>query len=267
MQRRAAIRVWQSAVNSCPPPLYVLGVIPAEGKMLNSKAACCAADCEGHGTHVAAVVGGVTYGVAKDAKLHALRILDCEGNGAGAGRALQGYLAGQVVELAVSQPHSLCIICLFFAAAAVSDVLLALDWLKQHAQRPAIAGMSLGGALSPLQPLPSVSVASSYHVTTLIAIQRAVCLWPAGEVQLQLDEAVRSVADAGIHVVVAAGNEDMDACDTSPAREASAVTVAATTEGDDRLWLSPGVLWAGGGRQHKPIRPTCSFRAALPQSH
>lgn len=41
------------------------------------------ADCEGHGTHVAAVVGGLTYGVAKDATLHAVRILDCEGNGAG----------------------------------------------------------------------------------------------------------------------------------------------------------------------------------------
>ncbi|EFN53822.1 hypothetical protein CHLNCDRAFT_25519, partial [Chlorella variabilis] len=127
------------------------------------------ADCEGHGTHVAAVVGGLTYGVAKDATLHAVRILDCEGNG------------------------------------AVSDVLLALDWLKQNALRPAIVSMSLGGA-----------------------------------VQLQLDEAVQSVTEAGIHVVVAAGNEDMDACDSSPAREATAVTVGASTDGDQRLWLSRG---------------------------
>lgn len=42
-------------------------------------------DCEGHGTHVAAVVGGLQFGVAKGATLHAMRILDCNGNGAGEG--------------------------------------------------------------------------------------------------------------------------------------------------------------------------------------
>jgi cerevisin len=66
-----------------------------------------------------------------------------------------------------------------------------------------------------------------------------------GGVQAQLDEAVRSLTDAGIHVVVAAGNEDADACDTSPAREPSAVTVGASTEQDRRLWLAPG---GRGGR-------------------
>lgn len=48
------------------------------------------------------------------------------------------------------------------------------------------------------------------------------------------------MTEAGIHVVVAAGNEDMDACDSSPAREATAVTVGASTDGDQRLWLSRG---------------------------
>ena len=63
---------------------------------------------------------------------------------------------------------------------------------------------------------------------------------PAGEVQQQLDDAVRAVTAAGIHVVVAAGNEDIDACGTSPAREPSAVTVGATDQSDRRLWLAPG---------------------------
>lgn len=43
-----------------------------------------------------------------------------------------------------------------------------------------------------------------------------------------------------------AGNEDMAACDTSPAREASAVTVGATDEQDRRLWLAKGA-WVTGG--------------------
>jgi subtilisin family serine protease len=42
-------------------------------------------DCNGHGTHVAGTVGGATYGVAKGARLVAVRVLDCEGNGTGSG--------------------------------------------------------------------------------------------------------------------------------------------------------------------------------------
>ena len=38
-------------------------------------------DCNGHGTHVAATVGGLTYGPAKNATLLAVRALDCNGNG------------------------------------------------------------------------------------------------------------------------------------------------------------------------------------------
>ena len=38
-------------------------------------------DCNGHGTHVAASVGGLTYGPAKGVLLHAVRSLECLGNG------------------------------------------------------------------------------------------------------------------------------------------------------------------------------------------
>ena len=40
-----------------------------------------AADCEGHGSHVAGTVGSNTYGVAKNVRLVAVRVLDCHGNG------------------------------------------------------------------------------------------------------------------------------------------------------------------------------------------
>ncbi|MFF8829665.1 S8 family peptidase [Streptomyces sp. NPDC015131] len=67
-------------------------------------------DCQGHGTHVAGTVGGRTYGVAKAAKLVAVRVLDCNGSGTTAG--------------------------------AVAGV----DWVTAHAVKPAVANMSLGGA-------------------------------------------------------------------------------------------------------------------------
>jgi len=43
--------------------------------------ASCAADATGHGTHVAAVVGGRRYGVAKSSVLHAVKVLDEDGKG------------------------------------------------------------------------------------------------------------------------------------------------------------------------------------------
>jgi len=42
-------------------------------------------DCNGHGTHVAGTVGGVTYGVAKKTTLVAVKVLSCGGSGTYAG--------------------------------------------------------------------------------------------------------------------------------------------------------------------------------------
>ncbi|MDX6197328.1 MAG: hypothetical protein QOJ79_479 [Actinomycetota bacterium] len=71
-------------------------------------------DCNGHGTHVAGVIGGTRYGVAKRAHLIAVRVLDCAGSG------------------------------------PVSRVLKGIDWVvRAHAAGvPAVANLSLGGAPS-----------------------------------------------------------------------------------------------------------------------
>jgi serine protease len=66
-------------------------------------------DCNGHGTHVAGTVGGVTYGVAKSAKLSPVRVLDCNGSG-----TWSGVIAG-------------------------------VDWVTKNHTKPAVANMSLGG--------------------------------------------------------------------------------------------------------------------------
>jgi subtilisin family serine protease len=69
-----------------------------------------AADCNGHGTHVAGTVGGATYGVAKNVKLVAVRVLDCSGSGSSSG------------------------------------VIAGIDWVTQNRKLPAVANMSLGGS-------------------------------------------------------------------------------------------------------------------------
>ena len=72
-------------------------------------------DCNGHGTHVAGIIAGSNYGVAKSATLVPVRVLDCNGSG------------------------------------SISTVLAGLDWvLQDHAQSPraAIVNMSFGGDAS-----------------------------------------------------------------------------------------------------------------------
>ncbi|HYO53317.1 S8 family peptidase, partial [Archangium sp.] len=66
-------------------------------------------DCNGHGTHVAGTVGGAQWGVAKSVRLHAVRVLDCNGNG-----TMSGAVAG-------------------------------VDWVTGNHVKPAVANMSLGG--------------------------------------------------------------------------------------------------------------------------
>ncbi|KAF7428899.1 serine protease [Pleurotus ostreatus] len=53
-----------------------------------------------------------------------------------------------------------------------------------------------------------------------------------------LDRAVNAAVDSGIHFSVAAGNDNRDACNYSPAAAEKAVTVGASTLGDDRAYFS-----------------------------
>jgi subtilisin family serine protease len=71
-----------------------------------------AADCYGHGTHVAGTVGGATYGVAKNVQLVSVRVLGCSGSG------------------------------------STSGVIAGIDWVTANRTLPAAANMSLGGGYS-----------------------------------------------------------------------------------------------------------------------
>jgi subtilisin family serine protease len=73
-----------------------------------------AADCNGHGTHVAGTVGGSIHGVAKAVTLVAVRVLGCNGSG------------------------------------STSGVIAGVDWVTGNhlAGQPAVANMSLGGGAS-----------------------------------------------------------------------------------------------------------------------
>jgi len=88
-------------------------------------------------------------------------------------------------------------------SGTLSTVLAGLDWVAANALKPAVVNMSLGGGASST-----------------------------------LDSAVAKVVANGISVVVAAGNDNANACNYSPAREPSAITVGATSSNDARASYS-----------------------------
>ncbi|KAF9041515.1 serine protease [Panaeolus papilionaceus] len=91
-------------------------------------------------------------------------------------------------------------------SGSTSGIVSALDWVLSQARasgRPSVVSMSLGGG-----------------ATTA------------------LDNAVASLTAGGVHVVVAAGNDNTNAANTSPARAPSAITVGASTIGDARSSFS-----------------------------
>eukprot|EP01089_Gocevia_fonbrunei_P017366 TRINITY_DN5616_c0_g1_i1.p1 TRINITY_DN5616_c0_g1~~TRINITY_DN5616_c0_g1_i1.p1 ORF type:complete len:676 (+),score=148.84 TRINITY_DN5616_c0_g1_i1:194-2221(+) len=120
-------------------------------------------DCNGHGTHVAGIAGSTTYGVAKNATIYSVKVLDCDGQ-------------GDTISL-----------------------LAGINWVAANHKKPAVATLSLGGEYSPT-----------------------------------IDNAVQNLINKGVTVVTAAGNEDVDACGTSPAGLDQAITVAASSKSDER---------------------------------
>jgi subtilisin family serine protease len=119
-------------------------------------------DCGGHGTHVTSTVGGARYGVAKGVTLYSVRVLDCTGYG------------------------------------SYSGIISGVDWVTQHRILPAVANMSLEGALSST-----------------------------------LNAAVQNSIKAGVVFAVAAGNDASSACSYSPASTPEALTVGASTNSDN----------------------------------
>lgn len=59
-----------------------------------------------------------------------------------------------------------------------------------------------------------------------------------GGKSVTLDMAVNAAVDAGIHFAVAAGNDNADSCNYSPAAAEKAVTVGASTLADERAYFS-----------------------------
>ncbi|MFM2007552.1 MAG: hypothetical protein RLZZ09_3207 [Pseudomonadota bacterium] len=89
-------------------------------------------DCMGHGTHVAGIIGGATYGVAKEVALYPVRIFGCSGG------------------------------------ASDSRIISAIDWIAANHKKPAVVNMSLGATGSSLNTAVNNAI-QKYKITFVVS--------------------------------------------------------------------------------------------------
>ena len=126
---------------------------------------------------------------------------DCNGHGT----HVAGTTAGTTYGIAKSATLIPVRVLDCLGSGTNSGVIAGLDWIISHhtAGTPAVANMSLGGGAS-----------------------------------AALDLAVQNVINDGVVMAVAAGNSNVNACNSSPARAVNAITVGSTTTADARSSFS-----------------------------
>ena len=147
---------------------------------------------------------------------------DCNGHGT----HVAGTLAGATYGIAKSATLRGVRVLDCSGSGATSGIIAGIDWVRANHVKPAVANMSLGGGYS-----------------------------------AALNTATNNLSAAGVFVAVAAGNENQNACNVSPASASAPTVVAASDKTDTRATFSnfgscvevyaPGVAitstWLNGG--------------------
>ncbi|HEY5937654.1 MAG TPA: S8 family serine peptidase [Kofleriaceae bacterium] len=127
------------------------------------------------------------------------QVNDCNGHGSHVAGTVAGSTWGVAKQAKIVPVRVLgC-----DGSGSVEGVIAGINWVTQNKLPNSVANLSLGGPVNAAQ-----------------------------------DTAIRNLVNAGVTVVVAAGNSNADACTQSPAREPLAITVGATAQTDARASFS-----------------------------
>lgn len=125
--------------------------------------------------------------------------IDCNGHGTHVAGTVGGFNYGVAKNVSLVAVRVLnC-----SGSGTTSGVIAGVNWVTNNARKPAVANMSLGGGAS-----------------------------------TALDSAVKASIAKGVTYAIAAGNSNANACNYSPARVSTAITVGATTNTDARASYS-----------------------------
>ncbi|MFF5718800.1 S8 family peptidase [Streptomyces buecherae] len=124
---------------------------------------------------------------------------DCHGHGTHVGGTVGGNAYGVAKGVALRGVKVLgC-----DGSGSFAGIIAGFDWVRANAAKPAVANASLGGGYS-----------------------------------AAVNTAAANLANSGVHLSVAAGNDNRDACNYSPASAASVLTVAASDSSDRKASFS-----------------------------
>lgn len=126
-------------------------------------------------------------------------VVDCNGHGT----HVAGTVGGSVYGLAKGVTLHPVRVLDCSGSGSWSSIIAGIDWVRANHIRPAVANMSIQGSISS-----------------------------------SVDTAANNLINAGVTLVVAAGNYGADACNTSPARVSNAITVGSTNSIDARSSFS-----------------------------
>ena len=162
----------------------------------------------GAGVHLYGIDTGILYGhldfggravAGVDEIVPANGAVDCNGHGTHTASTAGGTTYGVAKQVSIVGVRVLdC-----SGSGLNSQVIAGVDWVTQNAIKPAVANMSLGGSISSA-----------------------------------LDLAVGNSIASGVVYTIASGNSNVDACNSSPARVAAAITVNAADNADARASFS-----------------------------
>ncbi|KAJ3085040.1 serine protease [Quaeritorhiza haematococci] len=144
---------------------------------------------------------------------------DVDGNGHGTHCA--GTIAGKKYGVAKNAQIVAVKVLRSNGGGTLSDVVKGIEWAAKHHKEQVLKAVQSAEEGEPPKKVKSVANMSL-----------------GGGRSRALDAAVNAAVAAGIHFAVAAGNDNRDACNYSPAAAVRPITVGATTIDDTRAWFS-----------------------------